>query len=282
MDKRINPFRADLAAEHLRGKGSARAFASPEIFTIRDGVAPVLRAPRPDALRDSELLFGEDFAVYDTDMEGWCWGQCLRDSYVGYVAKDALGPKSHPTHRVTAVRTFVYTVANIKAPPIMALSFGSLLACHPDEQNHTAANPDFLRLSNGFYIWATHAAPLDASAPDFVAIAEQFIGTPYLWGGRSSLGLDCSALVQLSLQASGHLAPRDSDMQERELGTPINGPFQRGDLVFWKGHVGIMQSETQLLHANGYTMSVYSEPLETARARIMAKGGGDVTSLKRL
>lgn len=295
LDKRINPFRPDLAAEHLRGQVSATRFAAPEIFTIRDGVAPLLRDPRPDAMRDSELVFGEDFAVYDTDSEGWCWGQSLRDSYVGYIAKDALGPRLTPSHRVSALRTFVYPVANIKAPPIMALSYGSLLALHPDEPSNPftlrsaervskgeGASRDFFRLSNGFYIWASHAAPLDQPAQDFVAEAERFLGIPYLWGGRSSLGLDCSALVQLSSQACGRDILRDSDMQEQNLGSPVNGPFQRGDLVFWKGHVGLMQSETQLLHANGYTMSVYSEPLDVARARILAKGGGDVTSLKRL
>ena len=265
LDTRLNPLRPGVVT-------------TPQVFTVRDPVAPLLRAPRPDAMRDSELLFGEDFAVYDTDMEGWCWGQSLRDSYCGYIAKDALGPKVTPTHRVSALRTFVYPVANIKAPPIMALSFGSLLAAHADEPQ----NPDFRRLSNGFFLWAPHTAPLDAPATDFVTVAEQFIGTPYLWGGRSSLGLDCSALVQLSLQASGQPAPRDSDMQERELGSAVNGPFQRGDLVFWKGHVGIMQNEAQLLHANGYTMSVYSEPLQTARARIVSKGGSEMMGLKRL
>ncbi len=262
MDKRLNPLRNGVAN-------------TPQVFTVRDPVAPLLRAPRPDAMRDTELLFGEDFAVYETDMEGWCWGQSLRDSYCGYIAKDALGAKITPTHRVCALRSFIYPVANIKAPPIMALGFGAQLEIIKTEA-------DFLLLSNGFFIWATHTAPLDAPETDYVAVAEQFIGTPYLWGGRSSLGLDCSALVQLSLQVSGQPAPRDSDMQERELGSPVNGPFQRGDLVFWSGHVGIMQNGTRLLHANGFTMSVYSEPLETARTRIMAKGGGDVTSLKRL
>ncbi len=263
LDHRLNPLRPGVST------------TTPQLFGVRDSVAPLLRAPRPDAMRDSELLFGEDFAVYDTDMEGWCWGQSLRDSYCGYLAKDALGPRVTPTHRVCALRTFIYPVANIKAPPIMALSFGSLLDIIKSEG-------DFLRLANGFFLWSSHAAPLSLPETDFVAIAEQFNGTPYLWGGRSSLALDCSALVQLSLQAAGRTAPRDSDMQEHSLGMAVNGAFQRGDLVFWKGHVGIMQNETQLLHANGFTMSVYSEPLEIARARIISKGGGDVTSLKRL
>ena len=275
FDKRLTPARPDLAAEHLRGKVDAPRFAIGELREIRDGITALRREPRPDAPQDSELLFGETFTVYETDEEGWCWGQSMRDSYVGYVSANALTLPTPKTHRLTALRSFIYPGLSIKLPPIEVISLNSLLTV-------TRTEGDFLVLGNGGAIWASHAVPLVSAETDFVAVAEHFVGVPYLWGGRSSLGLDCSGLVQLAQQACGHDVLRDSDMQEQSLGAPVNGPFQRGDLVFWKGHVGIMQNGSQLLHANGFTMSVYSEPLAEARARILAKGGGEVTSLKRL
>jgi cell wall-associated NlpC family hydrolase len=134
------------------------------------------------------------------------------------------------------------------------------------------------------FVWRSHLAPLDAPAADFVAVAETLLGAPYLWGGKSSIGVDCSGLVQISLAAADRKAPRDSDMQEARLGKPVSAgaPLQRGDLVFWKGHVGIMRDATTLLHANGTHMLVSSEPLDEVRARNLSAGAGDITAVKRL
>jgi cell wall-associated NlpC family hydrolase len=134
------------------------------------------------------------------------------------------------------------------------------------------------------FIWRAHLAPLEAPAPDFVAVAEALIGAPYLWGGKSSLGVDCSGLVQIALLSAGKEAPRDSDMQEARLGSPVerDAPLRRGDLVFWKGHVGIMRDAETLLHANGTHMLVSSEPLALVRERNLSAGAGDITNIRRL
>jgi len=275
LDKRLTPARPDIAAAHLRGQVQAARFVEGALFDVCDGAAALRREPRPDGAQDSELLFGEGFTVYETDEEGWCWGQSLRDSYVGYIARNALQPSAPKTHRIAALGSFLYPGPSIKLPPIAALSLNALLSVERQAG-------DFLIIKNRGCVWAGHAVPLDVFAPDFVRVAEQFLGVPYLWGGRTRMGVDCSGLVQLALQACGQAAPRDSDMQQDSLGRPVTGALQRGDLVFWKEHVGIMQSESQLLHANGHFMCVTSEPLDVARARILDKGGSDVTVVKRL
>ena len=275
FDKRLIPARPDIAAEHLRGQVESVHFVAGETLEVCEGATPLRREPRPDGARDTELLFGESFTVYETDDEGWCWGQSTRDSYVGYVARNALQPVQPKSHRLAALGSFLYPAPSIKQPPLAALSMNALLTV--DRQQG-----DFLVIKNRGCVWASHAVPLDVFAPDFVQMAEQFLHVPYLWGGRTRMGVDCSGLVQLALQACGQDVPRDSDMQQDSLGTPVTGALQRGDLVFWQGHVGIMQCESQLLHANGHSMCVTSEPLDVAKVRISAKGGGDVTAVKRL
>ncbi len=212
--------------------------------------------------------------------EGWAWGQLDHDQYVGWLPSGALmADIAAPTHRVSVLRTFLYPGPSIKLPPVAALSLGSRVAV-------SRLQGDFAITPQGA-VYAPHLAPLDAVEDDFVAVAERFEGVPYLWGGRTSLGLDCSGLAQVALGAAGVAAPRDSDMQEKALGRPIDvGPtlagLRRGDLVFWKGHVGIMRDAETLLHANGHFMLVTSEPLAVAVARIAAKEGGPVTSVRRL
>jgi cell wall-associated NlpC family hydrolase len=274
LDKRLIPARPDIAAAYLRGQVEAAQFVTGEVFEVRDSAAALRREPRPDGALDSELLFGEGFTVYETDEEGWCWGQSTRDAYVGYIARNALQPSAPKTHRIAALGSFLYPGPSIKLPPIAALSLNALLGVERQAG-------DFLIIKNRGCVWAGHAVPLDVFAPDFVRVAEQFLHVPYLWGGRTRMGVDCSGLVQLALQACGQAAPRDSDMQ-KALGAPVTGALQRGDLVFWTGHVGIMQSESQLLHANGHFMCVTSESLDVARVRILEKGGGEVTGVRRL
>ena len=279
LDLRLTPVRRDLAAEHLRGIVDAPRFVEGRKKRIIAASAPLRRSPQADAPLETEALFGEAVTVYD-ESEGWAWAQLERDQYVGYLPVTALGAPFQPTHRVAALRTHAYPGPAIKAPPRMALSLGALLTV-------VGREGDFVVTQERLYLWSRHLADVDAREPEAVAVAERFLETPYLWGGRTSEGIDCSGLVQTALRAAAVPAPRDSDMQEAGLGEPIalddpSAPLARGDLIFWKGHVGIMRDSQTLLHANGWHMKTVSEPLGQARERIAASGGGAVTSARRL
>ena len=276
LDRRLTPARADLAAAHLRGLVEAPRYAEGRRMRIAAASAPLRRAPKPDAPLDTEALHGEDVAVYD-EAEGWAWAQLKRDKYVGYLPAAALGGPVEATHKVAAVRTHAYPGPNIKLPPAMAASLGALLVVVGQEGLFAVS-------SDGLFFWAGHLAGLASSEPDFVAVAERFLETPYLWGGRTSEGLDCSGLIQTALTAAGIPCPRDSDMIEAAVGAPVapDRALMRGDLVFWKGHVGVMRDGATLLHANGWHMKVASEPLAEACARIAATGGGEIRSVRRL
>jgi cell wall-associated NlpC family hydrolase len=277
LDPRLTPARPGLAAERLRGLVDAPRYAEGRAMQVVEANAPLRRSPAADAPLETEALYGEAVTVYD-EANGWAWVQLARDLYVGYLPAAALGAPNEPTHRVAALRSHVYPGPNVKLPPMMALSLGALVTI-------VRAEGDFAVTRDGFHVWSRHLAEKGAHEPDFVAVAERFLETPYLWGGRTSEGIDCSGLVQTALTAAGIAAPRDSDMLAA-LGEPIAiggpAPLARGDLVFWKGHVGIMRDEQTLLHANGFHMKVVSEPLEDARARIAASGGGAVTSVRRV
>ena len=277
LDRRLTPMRPDLAARHLKGRVEAAAFADGVPLAGRVARSWIRRRPEAAAPVETELLFGETFTIYETK-DGWCWGQARLDSYVGYVAAADLGPAAAaPTHRVSAASTFVYAAADLKAPVLTALPMNAAVA---------PGAGDYAPLATGGFVYARHLAPLAATADDFVAVAERFVGVPYLWGGRTPFGFDCSGLVQAALQLCGVAAPRDTDMQEAGLGAPVAaGPdlqrLRRGDLIFWKGHVGIMRDAVRLLHANAHHMQVASEPLAAAVARIAPKGG-PITAVRRL
>ncbi|WP_112662874.1 C40 family peptidase [Microvirga flavescens] len=280
FDRRITPFRPDLADESLRGKVEAERFACGALKRIMAHCISLHRQPSHDAPIDTQAIFGETVRVYD-EHDGWAWVQLQNDSYVGYVPSAVLGAADiEPTHRVGAIRTFVYPGPSLKLPLSGHLPLNALVSVVKQEG-------DYAELATGGFVFAPHIVGLDAKEPDFVSVAERFLHIPYLWGGKSSLGLDCSGLAQTALRAAGIAALRDSDMQEEQLGTPVEirpdlGGLKRGDLVFWKGHVGMMQDETRLLHATGFTMTVYSESLRVADQRILSCEGKLITSIKRL
>ena len=272
-DPRVNPWRDDLAAEHLRGEIDAPVYARGHDRAVIAPVTALRRAPAHGAMMDTQLLLGEKFRVYE-ERGPWVWGQTQSDDYVGYVLAEDLGVDIATTHRVTALRSFIYTDPDIKSRPLMAVSMGAHVRV-------TGFEGAFGVLADGSYIFAGHIDAETAHAHDFVQVAERFIGVPYLWGGRESLGLDCSALVQISLSMCGHACPRDSDMQEAVLGAPVSGDLARGDLVFWKGHVGILQNADTLLHANATHMCVVSEPFVPATKRI-GETAGDIRQIRRM
>jgi cell wall-associated NlpC family hydrolase len=273
---RLTPARPDLAARHLEGTVAATRFADGEAREVVDPQVPLRRLPARDALLDTEALMGERVTVYETSEEGWAWGQLDADGYVGFMPANGLAaPGPAPTHRVSALRTLVFPTPSFKPPPIGALPLGARVAVLRTEGR-------FALTASGGYVPAPHIAAVDSREPDFVAVAERFLGTPYLWGGKTSLGLDCSGLVQVALTACGIICPRDTDMQVAALGEAIaDGPRRRGDLIFWKGHVAIVRDETTMIHANAFHMAVAIEPIDDAIARIRQRDG-EVTCVRRV
>lgn len=281
IDPRLSAIRPDLADERLRGRVTAERFATGRAARIVAPCAPVRRRPSPDAPLDTEALRGERATIFD-ERDGYAWVQLATDGYVGYAPCSVLAPDgAEPTHRVAALRSFVFPGPDIKLPPLAFLSLGAGIT--------TSAGPaetGLVPIEGGGWMAAGHLRPVADREADAVAVAERFLGTPYLWGGKTSLGLDCSGLVQVAFAAAGLALPRDSDMQAAtgstlELTPDLSG-LRRGDLVFWRGHVGLMQDEARLLHANGHHMTVVSEPLAEAERRIRASGNGPITGVRRL
>lgn len=279
FEKRLTPARPDLAAVRLEGVVAAARYVAPRLMQVASPVADLRRAPSPEASLDTQALAGERVDVYEVE-EGWAWGQLRRDGYVGYLAAADLTERVEATtHRVATRATFLYPAPDIKTPRLDALPLGA-------EIRVEEMRGQFARTARGF-VFATHLVETGARVADFVAVAEAMIGTPYLWGGRTPAGLDCSGLVQMALGEAGFVAPRDTDMQENALGRSVvvNDRLEglaRGDLVFWKGHVGVMRDPATLLHANGFHMLVASERLRDAAHRIAASGAGPITSIKRI
>jgi len=276
-DPRLTPARADVAALSLKGTVAAARYAEGVTQQVWVGASALREAPTHASRLETQVLQGELFTVYD-QAGGWCWGQAARDAYVGYVeAGDLTTQIIAPTHRVRVLRTLIFPAPDIKSSPPQFVSCNAKLAVE-------SLSDRFAKLVGGGYAIAAHLAPLDEVRSDWVATAELFLRTPYLWGGKDSFGIDCSGLVQTALEAGGVSTPRDSDLQEAALGRALPhdiSKLQRGDLVFWPGHVGIMRSASDLLHASGFHMMVEAEPLAEAAARI-ARSDGPISSLKRL
>jgi cell wall-associated NlpC family hydrolase len=279
LDPRRHVYRADLAAEHLRRTIEAQRYVTGEHRQVVASSLPLRRAPRFDATLDTEALHGETLTVYE-EREGWAWVQLDHDDYVGYMPSEGLVASAPaPTHRVSVLRTYVFPEPDSKVPPLAMLSLNARVAV-------TEEAGRYLPLASGGFVYADHITPLGEHVDDFVAVAETFVGTPYLWGGRTSVGLDCSGLVQLAAAAAGQVVPRDADMQEEEAGEALawreGEALVRGDLVFWEGHVGIMTSPRDFIHANAHHMAVEKETLRQAANRIAAATGFKISAVRRL
>ena len=272
LDPRLNIFRDDLADESLRGKVDAQYFVKPIAACVAVPVASIHKEPKPDAMQISQALFGEACDVFEK-RDGWAWVKLKRDGYVGYVQEQNLGAPATPTHFVSNISTILFASADIKSQPAQQLYLHS-------EVTVSHLQTVYACLATGGAVHASHLSALGQNESDFVAVAERFLNVPYYWGGKTDAGLDCSGLVQIALQAAGVEAPRDSDMQEQSLGVTVanQSDLKRGDLVFWPNHVGIMQSATRIIHANGHQMKVTSDLLQD----VIARSDRPISSIKRL
>ena len=278
-DPRLTPARPQVAAKYLEGKVQAARFVEGEEFCVIEAIAPLREQPGSDAMLSTQALKGERVTVYDRNGEGWAWGQLGSDGYVGWLPESTLTKHlTRPTHKVTALWTFAFAGPSIKTPPTHCLPMGAALAIDREDGS-------FAVIDGGYYVPRQHLGPLDAHASDFVAVAERFVGVPYLWGGKTAFGIDCSGLVQIALTSAGIGCPRDSDMQcnglGRELSADESKRLQRGDLIFWKGHVAIARDAETIVHANAHHMATVSENTRAAIARIKA-AGSEIVAIKRL
>lgn len=270
LDHRVHAFRRDLADVSLAGDYAAACYARPAAMSCTAARTMVRAAPRADSGAGSELLQGEPFLAVEIGGD-WAWGYCGVDRYVGYVPATAIGPAITPTHRISAASALVFSAADVRSAHVGELPLGALVA--------SRGRDGAFHLTDRGMIHDRHLAPVGAGFDDPVEIAERFLGAPYLWGGRTRWGIDCSGLVQVALGAAGIAVPRDSDMQFEAIGAPVATP-RRGDLAFFPGHVGIMIDDRRLLHANAYWMTTVIEPLATVIER-SAGDGRPLTAFKR-
>lgn len=273
-DRRITPANARVAHVSLKGRVEADRFTEGEPARVTRPVADLLA--RPDGARDRQILYGESVLVLDRH-EGYAFIRADKDHYCGYVAEEALGEAREATHWVSAPATHLYPDPSIKSREVAALSHGSRLTI-------TAEFPRFCETADGLFVPRPHVRAIGDWTDDPVGVAESLLGTPYLWGGNSRSGLDCSGLVQAALVAAGIACPGDSDLQREALGAdlPPGEPYRRGDLFFWKGHVAIAVSSDRLIHANGLHMAVGYEDIDACIARIDDQGEGPLLAVKRL
>jgi len=273
---RLTPVRSDLAAFSLKDQISAPRYSKGVTLHVGRPLAGMSDGPDTELEMINQLVFGEPFTVYDV-ADGWAWGQS-EDGYVGYIPAKHLRERAPaPTHRVVAVQCHVRPAPDFKKRPVGSLPYNARIQV-------IGGSGPYRQIEGGGYVATAQIAPLSEPAADWVAEAETFLRAPYMWGGRTHAGVDCSGLIQASMQAAGMDCPRDSDMQEKVLGRALGDAEApaRGDLVFWKGHVGVMTDGDTLFHANAHHMAGAYEGLEAAKARILAAGGGEPTSVRRI
>jgi cell wall-associated NlpC family hydrolase len=279
FDPRTTPARPDLAAAHLKGKVDAARFVEGTDHVVTRGRVALRAQPSADASLETELLFGQKFRVYET-ANGWAWGQSAFDCCVGYAHTVACEAKpAAADHRIIALATPLLPAADAKRPALDLLPMNAAVTVLGHEKG-------FARIAPDGYVFEGHLEPVGKFASDWVAVAERFVGTPYVWGGRTHAGLDCSGLVQTALEACGVHAPRDTDLQEKVLGQRLDcrpdfSDLLRGDLLFWNGHVAIALDAFRMLHATSFHMEVRVEPLLDTVRRIEPVSGA-ITSVKRL
>lgn len=272
-DRRLTPANGDVAASYLKGQVEAARFSDGEPATIGQVVVDLCASA--GGKRDRQLLLGAGVTVYDRT-DGWAFVQAKRDGYVGYVREAALVVPSAPTHRISTPATHAYATESFKSQDLLYLPFGAEVVV-TDERHK------FFETPQGF-IPKKHLRPIEQVFSDPATVAQQLFGVPYLWGGNSTRGIDCSGLVQAAYHACGHICPGDSDMQRDGLGKALtdDAPLQRGDLIFWKGHVAMMVDDATMIHANAHHMAVVYEGLREATLRIKAQGDGDVLARRRV
>ena len=274
-DSRRLLIRHGVAAAWLQGIMAADRYVQTAPWHCVVPAAAVRQGPQAESEQQDQIIYGELFDVLEMD-GAFALGQARRDGYVGYVYRAALHPGViEPTHWVSALRTYAFTKPDLKSAPVGLYTLNSLLRVKEECGGYARAQ------GTGWFV-RDHLTPIGQSAADGVQVAAWFQHAPYQWGGRESLGLDCSGLVQQAMYALGRAGPRDTDMQAVEIGRPVRfEDLQRGDLVFWRGHVAIMLDEGYILHANAHHMATDIEPLATAAARISAMGLGDPTAYRR-
>ncbi len=274
-DPRLTLRKGGMASLALEGRLEADTYRAPLAMQVSAPVASLRIAPEGDAEQADQLIFGEAFDLI-AEADSFGWGQARRDGYVGYVLMEALSaPVLAPTHRVSALRTYAFSEPSIKSAIVGLYSLNGLVTIEAREGR-------FVKAARSGWFIDHHLSQIGQFADDPVAIAEQFLGAPYQWGGRESLGLDCSGLVQQAFYACGRACPRDTDMQQAAFSQEIDpANLVRGDLVFWRGHVGLMRDASTLIHANAHHMMVASEPLDVAIDRIKAAGSGLPTAFRR-
>jgi len=282
VDRRLTPSNGQVAHVSLLGKVDAESFVEGDWMQVVGHCTPILGSV--DGPRERELLCGQEFCVLDVQT-GYAFG-FSKNGYCGYVRQDALGPLQEATHVVSVRQTYVKGSPSLKKwEDHWPLSFGSRLLKTGAENGWACVlMPNSSGGSKHFYVPEMHLQPIEDAADDPVCVAELFNGTPYLWGGDSAFGIDCSGLVQAALQACHIACPGDSDLQEAALGHSLaeNEPVLRGDLYFWKGHVAMALNATELIHVNAFHMAITVEPIDATIRRIAEQGEGAVTARKRL
>lgn len=273
-DRRFFPANERVAHSSVAAQAEGRQVVESVLHSVSQPVVNLLAAP--GGALDRQLLFGAAVEVMEVH-NGFAFVRNAADGYVGYVGATKIRPHLATTHRIVSNAAQVYPRPDIKTVPFLTLPYLAEVVVD-------GWKAGFAKLATGGHVPEQFLQPVSVLAADPVATAERFLGAPYLWGGNSIWGLDCSGLVQAALRSAGVTCPADSDLQEAATGTALapDAALQRGDLVFWKNHVGLMQSAATLLHANAHHMRVTSEPLAEVIDRVSKSGAGEITSRKRL